>query len=331
MRRHIGTGAGRSTTALCLCVGARGEHEVGGGNLRALGNVFGCVGFHRLRERIDALHIGPHEVRIEEVFFQDHADHAGEDGAVLTGFGLQVHKRTLGAFGAARVDHHDFHTALHGVLQALGGVLVGHATGVGHNRVHAHEQPGIGIVEDLRASLPGAVQRRRNRLARLVDGVGGEHHVRADGVHPRRRDRLRGRVGEDVGAGIGGHGTRAVFVDDALQFLRDLVHGLRTGEGRETAVFLAADALEQPVRVPDLVHHFAALDAGVTPVHGVVLVADDAGGHAVLAVDHDRAHGGAGAADAVDGVLHRTGLVGFMDGNRILCGAGAPAKGPEEL
>ena len=96
---------------------------------------------------------------------------------------------------------------------------------------------------------------------------------------PGLRDREKSTIEVGVGAVVGGHGARAIAVDDGAQLRRDLVHGLFAGDRLKRAIGHALEGTAEAIRVIVLVGQVAALDAGVAAedrVVGITSHLDDA-------------------------------------------------------
>ena len=248
-----------------------------------------------------------HELVVVERFTQNYADHAGEDGGVLTGAGLQMNGCAAGCFRGSGVNHNQLHAPLYRFLELLRGVLAGNTGSLGYDGIHTNKQPGIGVLEVLVPAPPNSVQRLRNLLVRLVDGVGSKEHGGAERSQQGVGGHRAARVGQGVGAAVDGDRSGAMFLHQRLQSLGDLP-GCRCAsyrlQGASGISFLAA---EQALRVIVQFREGAPLGAGIAFEQRVVRVAADVSELSGLDRGEDATVGDAQATDTGAGVFGASG------------------------
>ncbi len=226
MGRHVGPRSGDGAAA-----GTRREEPRGGDDLGRLeagalcGPFGGAVGDHT-RERLEARDVLEQEGRVEEVLANHDVDHRREDRRILARSGLEEEIGEASDLGLARVDHDQLQAARLRVAKPAGGIRGRDPARHRDQRIVPDEHPDVGLVEDVGAPEPAAVDRVRDVLARLIDRGGGEYHLRAEAEHETDAGRNRGGVGAGVGTGIEGDGARAVLRDDLADPGGDLVHRL---------------------------------------------------------------------------------------------------------
>ena len=244
-----------------------------------------------------------HELVVVERFMQNYADHAGEDGGVLTGAGLQMNGCAAGCFRGSGVNHNQLHAPLYRFLELLRGVLAGNTGSLGYDGIHTNKQPGIGVLEVLVPAPPNSVQRLRNLLVRLVDGVGSKEHGGAERSQQGVGGHRAARVGQGVGAAVDGDRSGAMFLDQRVKLCGDLLGCRCAGYRLQRACGISFLAAEQALRVVVQFREGAPFGAGVAFEQWVLRVSGDVGELSLLDRGEDAAVGDAQAADAGAGVL----------------------------
>jgi hypothetical protein len=174
---HVGHGgAGPAVDAALLRVrehAGRGD-ELFGRDVGPGAHVFGRVAGDRVAQGVDAQHVGRDELVVERVPFQEQREEAGQDGDVLARPGLDVDGGVLGGLRRAGVDDHEPAAVADRLCDAADRV-VGEVL-VRHDRVGAHQHPGVGVLDARLAAHPGAVVRPGDEVAGLVERERAEAH-----------------------------------------------------------------------------------------------------------------------------------------------------------
>ena len=114
-----------------------------------------------------------HEGVVVEPFGDDEAHHAREQRGVLARLDREVDGGVLGGLGAPGIDHDDVESALHLGAERHQRVRARQLHALHEERlqrVGAHEEHDVGLLDPVEAALPVAVERSGHRLRGLVDG-----------------------------------------------------------------------------------------------------------------------------------------------------------------
>ncbi len=316
-------GGSHHAAAFRCCKRARGQYQIIGRNACDRRNVLGRERRDRGFQRIDANGIGGHKLGVIKLFRQDHPQDSGQNARVLSRLRRDVQEGVGGGFGGARIDHDQLHAVLHRLLHGLAGI--DHYALLGNDRIGADHDPRFRAGKRLRTGNPATVQRLRDHLARLIDGLDRKEPVRerAHRHDEHRADHRVDRVGQVTVAGIDRDGLRPVLGHDGFDALGDFLHRLRHRNFGVGAVRHPLAGMEHTRRRIMRIGHGAALGAGIAAIDRRLAITDHLGRAAILDRHLDRAACPADLADAETRFARR----GVVCGHAILA-PGSMLAGP---
>ena len=255
--------------------------NVGSFDAADFGNDGRRIIFGDLGERREAIGMGSDVGCIDEVFGDQHVEHAIEQCDVCARLDRQMQVGNLGTFRAARVGDDDLQVRIGGprVLD------IAEDDGMRHRRVGAGDEDDLGL-KDVRVAA-----RRRVGAERLfVAGDGRRHAQPRIGIDVVGADQPLGQLVEDIvvlghqlAGNVEGHRIRAVGANGVGEAFGGFVERLVPVEPLTTAAHDAA-----PFRVLQTIGEFSSLSESRTlgaqapAVGGVVRVTASVGDRSVL-------------------------------------------------
>ncbi len=209
---------------------------------------------HAGRIGLEALHVGRHELVVDQPLAHQHVAQRQRQRAVAAGSQLHQQVGALGRLGAARVDHHQRRAAL------LGALHVRHLVHVGLGRVLApqHDQPRVlevpgGVVAVLAQRQARGLEAGRPAQVAVGGGAAAEQAPEGQAGAVQQPLGAAARVVEDA--------PRALVAAGGLELARDALQGLVPGDRRERAVGAARQRVREAPRRVDPLDVGQALEA----------------------------------------------------------------------
>jgi len=287
--RHVGARARDAAAAPAAGEDARGGLDLPGLDPGASGRVLRRELGHRVGQRLEARDVALDEGPVVEPVADHHVEHRRQQRRVLAGPRLQVDVREARDLAAPRVDHDELHAAALRFAQPPARIRGRDAARDRDQRVVAEQQPDVGLVQDVGAAEPAAVDRVRDVLAGLIDRARREDHLRAEREHPADGRGNRGGMRSRIGADVERDATRPVAAHELADPRRDLVHRDLRSDRLEAAVGAAAPGVEQPFGMGVLLGQPPALRAAEAAVGRILAIPRHAQRATVLHLDEDPA------------------------------------------